>query len=150
MKVNPEIVEQNVKFALNEDVGSGDVTAGLIPATETIRAQIICRENMVLCGQQWVDAVFKTVDPDLKLEWLVADGMHASAGSTICIIEGIAAHILTAERTALNFLQTLSATSTRVYQFVTALKGSKTKIDESNLASRIVGRRPFAVRLSVF
>lgn len=128
MKVNPEIVEQNVKFALKEDIGSGDVTAGLILESEIISAQIICRENMVLCGQQWVDAVFKTVDPNLKLEWLVIDGMHATAGSTICIIKGIAAHILTAERTALNFLQTLSATSTRAYHFVTALKDSKTKL----------------------
>ncbi|HAZ7573971.1 carboxylating nicotinate-nucleotide diphosphorylase [Legionella sp. PATHC032] len=118
----------DVKHALQEDVGNGDVTAALLPQQLIVEAEIISREPMVVCGQPWVNEVFKQVDNTVEMEWRVSEGDFLSTPATLCIIHGIASSILTAERTALNFLQTLSATATQTYQYVQKLKGTKAKL----------------------
>tara|TARA_R110002110_G_scaffold91264_2_gene237571 strand:+ start:192602 stop:193456 length:855 start_codon:yes stop_codon:yes gene_type:complete len=107
------IVLANVRAALAEDIGSGDITAALIPGQETAAARIITREDGVLCGQAWVDAVFAELDPDVRVTWSAKDGASIFAGDTLFTLEGSARSLLTGERTALNFLQLLSGTASR-------------------------------------
>jgi nicotinate-nucleotide pyrophosphorylase (carboxylating) len=118
----------DVKRALAEDIGAGDVTAALLPENALVHATIISRESMLLCGQPWVDAVFSEVDPTIKIEWLVEEGAWLSTSATLCHLHGEARSILTAERTALNFLQTLSATATQTYHYLQQLKGLHTRL----------------------
>ncbi|HBD7141808.1 TPA: carboxylating nicotinate-nucleotide diphosphorylase [Legionella pneumophila] len=118
----------DVKLALQEDVGNGDVTAALLPQQLIVEAEIISREPMLVCGQPWVNEVFKQVDNTVEMEWRVSEGDFLSTPATLCIIHGTASSILTAERTALNFLQTLSATATQTYHYVQKLKGTKAKL----------------------
>lgn len=118
----------DVKHALQEDVGNGDVTADLLPQRLIVEAEILSREPMLVCGQPWVNEVFKQVDNTVEIEWQVSEGDWLNAPATLCIIHGTASSILTAERTALNFLQTLSATATQTYHYVQKLKGTKTKL----------------------
>ena len=101
-----------VKPFLEEDMGSGDITAAIIPETMTAEAEVMTREDMVLCGQAWFDAVFKYLDADVTINWLAAEGDTVSKGATLCKLSGSARGLLTGERTALNLLQTLSATAT--------------------------------------
>lgn len=119
---------EDVIRALKEDIGSGDVTANLIPENLMVEAKIISREKMLVCGIDWVNAVFKEVDKNISLKWLVEDGSWQEKPLTLCKITGFAKNILTAERTALNFLQTLSGTATNTYLFLQQLKGSKTRL----------------------
>tara|TARA_Y100000588_G_C13979234_1_gene806412 strand:- start:56 stop:892 length:837 start_codon:yes stop_codon:yes gene_type:complete len=128
MTPNSEVVSQNVAFALQEDIGTGDVTVLLIPETRTLKAEIISREDMVLCGRPWADKVFNLIDKTLSVNWLYNDGMLIAKNNVLCRIEGSARSILTAERTALNFLQTLSATSTKVHHFSKVLNGTNTRL----------------------
>jgi nicotinate-nucleotide pyrophosphorylase (carboxylating) len=121
-------IETQVSAALNEDIGSGDLTAALIPAERQGRATVITREAMVICGQPWVDAVFRHIDPKVRMDWRLQEGMLAKAGQTLFSIEGPARALLTGERTALNFLQTLSATATLTRRYVDAIKGTKAVI----------------------
>lgn len=121
-------ISSNVKSALAEDVGAGDLTASLIPADALADAEIICREAAVLCGQQWLDEVFKQLDSGVKVEWYIGDGEAIEAGQRVCRLHGSARSILTGERTALNFLQTLSATATRARLFVDAVAGTDARI----------------------
>ncbi len=121
-------VIENVSAALNEDLGSGDKTAALLPESTTASATIICREPMTLAGQPWVDEVYKQLDPGIEIEWLANDGDHLQADSEICILLGPARSLLSGERTALNFLQTLSATATTTARYVNAVAGHKAKI----------------------
>lgn len=121
-------VETDVKRALGEDVGEGDVTAALLAPELVIEAEIISREPMVLCGQPWVNEVFKQVDAQIKLDWHVAEATWLESPTTLCTIRGCAKNVLTAERTALNFLQTLSATATQTQQFVKKIEGSQARI----------------------
>ena len=123
-----EIINTQTTAALQEDIGSGDLTAALIPAERRGRAMVITRESMVLCGQPWVDAVFRHVDPKVRMDWRLQEGMLAKAGQTLFSIEGPARALLTGERTALNFLQTLSATATQTRRYVDAIKGTKALI----------------------
>lgn len=118
----------DVKHALQEDVGNGDVTADLLPQRLIVEAEILSREPMLVCGQPWVNEVFKQVDNTVEIEWQVSEGDWLNAPATLCIIHGTASSILTAERTALNFLQTLSATATQTYHYVQKLKGTRTKL----------------------
>ena len=126
------VVLQNVETAIAEDVGSnlvaGDLTAQLIPATELAKAKIISRESAVLCGKPWVEQCFRLLAPNSSLRWLVNEGAQVLANDTLCEITGNAREILTAERTALNFLQTLSATATITRQYVDAIAGTSTRI----------------------
>lgn len=110
-KLIQENLSQDIARALSEDVGTGDITAQLIPANQSARARVITREAAVICGQRWVDEVFRQVDPSCHLEWLLKDGDKAEPNAVIFRAEGSARSLLTAERCALNFLQTLSGTA---------------------------------------
>jgi len=120
----PKDLESQVAAALREDIGSGDVTARLVPATQQVRGRVITRENAVLCGRPWVDETFRSLDPGIRLTWRAADGERILADRVIFEIEGPAPAILTGERTALNFLQLLSATATAARRFVDAIAGT--------------------------
>lgn len=121
-------VKADVTRALQEDVGTGDVTAALLPEHLMVEAAIISREPMVVCGKAWVDEVFSQVDSQNQINWQVAEGDWLDKPFTLCSIYGPARSVLTAERTALNFLQTLSATATQTYHYVERLKGTKTRL----------------------
>ena len=121
-------IETQVSAALTEDIGSGDLTAALIPAARQGRATVITRQAMVICGQPWVDAVFRHIDSKVRMDWRLQEGMLAKADQTLFSIEGSARALLTGERTALNFLQTLSATATLTRRYVDAVKGTKAVI----------------------
>lgn len=121
-------VEKSVAAALAEDVGSGDLTAGLIAADAQARAKVISREEAVICGRPWFDAVFRKLDPACNVTWLRAEGELVEPGSTLCEIKGPARALLTGERTALNFLQLLSATATATHRYVEAVSGTKAQI----------------------
>jgi len=116
-----------VRMALDEDVGAGDATASLILGRPA-RARLICREPAVLCGRPWFDAVYGALDPQVRVHWQAGDGASLAAGQTVCEIEGPAPIILTGERTALNFLQTLSGTATLTRRYVEAVAGSRARI----------------------
>src|SRR4051794_1248856 len=103
----------DVRHALQEDVGDGDVSAALLPKQLIVTAEIISREPMLVCGRPWVETVFAEINSAIELNWLVNEGDWLAKPATLCRIKGFAAAILTAERTALNFLQTLSATATQ-------------------------------------
>lgn len=121
------LIEDSVRIAIAEDVGTGDVTAALCP-NETITARVICREQAILCGQDWFNETFRQIDAETIINWPCKDGQKISPDQEICTIEGNARSILTAERTALNFLQTLSGTATATHTYTRALNNSATKI----------------------
>lgn len=126
--VTPHAVAQQVAAALAEDIGEGDLTAALVPAAAVVRGRVIVREPAVLCGRPWVDAVFEQLDPTIRLHWIADEGERIRPDQTICEFEGRARAILTGERTALNFLQTLSATATQVARYVDAVAGTRALI----------------------
>jgi nicotinate-nucleotide pyrophosphorylase (carboxylating) len=117
-----------VEASLKEDVGSGDISAALLKPAMLAKASIISRENAVICGKAWVDEVFKQVDSNVHLDWNVTDGDHVPAGHHLVTIIGCARSILTAERCALNWLQTLSGTATITAQYVEKLQGLNVKL----------------------
>lgn len=123
-----DTVARNVQAAIDEDVGSGDLTAQLIPEAQSAKARIISRENAVLCGIAWVQQCFKLLAPNSTIDWLVNEGETLKPNVSLCEIKGNAREILTAERTALNFLQTLSATATITRQYVEAISGTSARI----------------------
>ena len=114
--------------ALAEDVGSGDLTAGLIDAARGARAQVLARESAVVCGTAWVQATLHQLDPQATLVWHVRDGERCAANQVVLEITGRAQSLLTAERTALNFLQLLSAVATKTAIYVDAVRGTQAKI----------------------
>ncbi|MEX1199589.1 MAG: carboxylating nicotinate-nucleotide diphosphorylase [Methylophaga sp.] len=118
-----EFIQSQVKLALLEDIGQQDLTADLIPADTQANARLICREDGVLCGSDWFNAVFQQLDPAIQIHWQKQDGEQLNADDVICEISGAARHILTAERTALNFLQTLSATASLTKLYADQLNG---------------------------
>lgn len=122
------LVHEQVKSALAEDIGTGDLTANLVPAGQTATASIIAREQAVICGIDWVNSCFQQVDPATKLEWQVAEGDSVSANQLLCKVSGLARSLLTAERCALNFLQTLSATATETRKYVDAIADTHSQI----------------------
>jgi nicotinate-nucleotide pyrophosphorylase (carboxylating) len=124
----PKDLPAQVAAALREDVGDGDVTALLVPAAQQVRGRVITREDAVLCGRPWVDETFRSLDPGIRLAWRAADGERILADRVIFEIEGPAPAILTGERTALNFLQLLSATATAARRFVDAVAGTGSMI----------------------
>ncbi len=116
-------VHRDVTLALLEDVGEGDITAALLPETLEVQATIVSREPMLLCGQAWSDGVFKTADPSIKIDWYVTESSYLDEPQRLCTLKGKARAILTAERAALNFLQTLSGTATTTRRYATRLQG---------------------------
>ncbi len=121
-------ISQQVSQALIEDLGAGDLTAGLLDAESRMRATIVCRETAVLCGVDWVTEVFRQLDPDLNLRWDAKDGERIEAGQSVCRLEGRARSLLSGERTALNYLQTLSGTATLARRYADAVAGISVRI----------------------
>ena len=121
-------IQRNVTNSLDEDIYTGDLSAQLLPATLISTAQIITRQQGVLCGTQWFDACFRMQDPECAINWLARDGDRISAGQTLCEVQGRTRALLSAERSALNLLQTLSGTATRTRLYVDAVAGINVKI----------------------
>ena len=122
-----DVVEADVARALAEDVGSGDATAMLLPDREDI-AYLLCKEPAVVCGRPWFDACHRALDPDVAIEWRVAEGDRVEAGTVLATLAGHARALVTGERTALNFMQTLSGTATITAAYVDAVRGTGTRI----------------------
>lgn len=120
----PQDLGEQVRRALAEDVGSGDLTAALVPATQQAHASVITREAAVLCGQPWFDEVFRQLDVSIAIDWHAREGADVAAGAVLCELHGPARPLLTGERTALNFLQLLSGTATRTRAYVSAARGT--------------------------
>ncbi|WP_127470941.1 carboxylating nicotinate-nucleotide diphosphorylase [Thiomicrorhabdus aquaedulcis] len=117
-----------VASALQEDVGAGDLTAQLIASNTQANAKIVCREAAIICGRPWFEEVFRQIDASIQIDWHITEGQAVAANQLICTLQGSARAILTAERTALNFLQTLSATATVTAQYVAQLKNTHTQL----------------------
>ena len=123
--VPAEAVRDDVRRALREDVGTGDVSAGLLPADAHATAVVVAREECVLCGRNWFEEVFRACDERIAIRWQVAEGGKTTAGETVCELEGPVRGLLSGERSALNFLQLLSAVATQVRAMVKGLEGSR-------------------------
>jgi nicotinate-nucleotide pyrophosphorylase (carboxylating) len=119
-----ELVRDDVRRALAEDVGPGDLTASLIPGERRVHARVVAREPAVLAGQAWFDAAFRELDPHVRIAWHAADGERVAADAVLCELAGNARAIVSGERTALNFLQTLSGTATATARYVAAVAGT--------------------------
>lgn len=125
MSVSQSTIEETVHIALREDIGDGDITAELIPVDAVSLANVISREDCVFCGMDWFEEVFRQIDDQVFIEWHAQDGDNLSAGDTICSLSGPSRSLLTGERTALNFAQTLSATATRAASYAKAVAGTE-------------------------
>jgi nicotinate-nucleotide pyrophosphorylase (carboxylating) len=122
------LTPDQITLFLEEDIGGGDITAAIIPESVNAEAEVVTREPMVLCGRDWFDAVFKKLGPDVSIEWLIKEGQAVSPNTTLCKLNGPARALLTGERTALNLLQTLSATATVARQYADAVAGTGCKV----------------------
>lgn len=143
----PDNIADIVEKALAEDVGSGDLTAQLVPAERQARAQVISRESAVLCGQAWFDETFRQLDSSCRIRWQAEDGQQIAQNQVLCTIEGPARPVLTAERTALNFLQTLSGTASLVRRYVDKVRGTNTQIlDTRKTIPGLRAAQKYAVR----
>lgn len=125
------IIAANVAAALAEDIGENDWTAQLIPAGKLGVARVIARQSAVICGKPWFDEVFHQVDPDARIDWKIAEGDRVEAGTLLCEISGQARSLLTAERSALNFLQMLSAVASETRCYVDAVAGTGARIHDT-------------------
>ena len=123
-----ELARTDATRALSEDVGSSDLTAALVPPSQRARARVLGREQAVLCGTPWAEAVVRLVDPELRITWRRAEGERCEANEVFLELEGAARSLLTAERTMLNFLQLLSAVATQTARHVQAVQGTSTRI----------------------
>lgn len=126
--VSDENLYAQVKLALKEDIHTGDVTASLIDVDNEVTADLFSREHAILCGQDWVKETFKQLDQDIKISWQANDGDEIRPDQIVCTFTGTAQTILTAERTAINFLQTLSGTATDTQKYVNAIQGTEANI----------------------
>ena len=129
--MNPELtheIRRNVEAALAEDVGHGDWTARLLAEDQQAEAAIVCRVEAVVCGQPWAERTLLSLDPGMRIEWRAREGEAVDAGTEICRLRGRTRALLTGERTALNFLQLLSAVATATRRYVDAVKGTRAKI----------------------
>jgi nicotinate-nucleotide pyrophosphorylase (carboxylating) len=124
----PADLGAQVDAALREDIGSGDVTAALVPAGQRVRGNVVTREEAVLCGRAWAEETFRRLDPQVRLSWHAADGERLGLNQVIFEIAGPARAVLTGERTALNFLQLLSGTATATRRLVDAVAGTSCRI----------------------
>ena len=149
--MTPELeraIADNVTAALEEDLGSGDLTAALIDADTVVGATIVARESIVVAGQPWVDEVFSRIDPEIVVDWYIGDGGTADADDVVCKLVGDARHLLSGERTALNFLQTLSATATAAAEWVGAVRGTRaTILDTRKTIPGLRQAQKYAVRI---
>ena len=125
---SPEHIRADVERAFAEDIGGGDATADLLPAKAHASATLTCRENAVIAGTDWFNACFRQLDPDIQIDWSVRDGDRTSADSVICRLRGLARPMVSAERSALNFLQLLSGTATRTAAYVAAVAGTGVRV----------------------
>ena len=142
----PADLPQQVAGALAEDIGTGDLTAALIPADRTGRASVITRESAIACGVPYVEAAFAQVDARARIKWHIAEGDSIAAGQLLFEVEGSARSLLTTERTALNFLQRLSGIATRARRFVAAAGGRITILDTRKTTPTLRGLEKYAVR----
>ena len=126
--VNTKDIAANVRAALAEDIGTGDITAQLISVDTQATARVICREPGIVCGRAWVNEVFTQIDPDIEVDWLVDDGQRLSPNNTLFTAQGSARSLLTAERSALNFLQLLSGTATACQRLADMVSGTGVKL----------------------
>lgn len=124
----PADLPEQVAAALREDIGSGDVTALLVPEDQRVKGRVVTRDNAVLCGRPWAEETFRRLDPGISLSWRAADGERVAAGAVLFEVAGRARPILTGERTAINFLQLLSATATQASRFAAAVAGTGCKV----------------------
>ena len=124
----PNDIQTTVARVLDEDIGTGDVTAGLIPAAKQASATVICREAAILCGTAWFNEVFRQLDPAVHIIWQHQDGERVTANAVLCTLQGSARSILSGERAALNFLQTLSATATATRRYVDLVAHTQCRI----------------------
>jgi nicotinate-nucleotide pyrophosphorylase (carboxylating) len=124
----PQVIEAQVRAALDEDVGSGDLTAALLPEAQRARVQVVTREAGVLCGRAWFDTAFRLLDPGVRSQWEAADGERIAAGRRLCTLAGGSRGLLTAERTALNYLQTLSGTASQARRYADAVAGLPVRV----------------------
>jgi nicotinate-nucleotide pyrophosphorylase (carboxylating) len=122
-----QVIQSDVTRALAEDIGSGDVTAALLP-DRADSAYLLCKEDAVVCGRPWFDACHHALDPDVRIDWLVAEGERVTAGTVLATLQGHACALVSAERTSLNFMQTLSGTATTTAAYVDAVRGTGTRI----------------------
>ena len=123
-----ELVLADVERAFAEDIGSGDATAQLLPADANAKATLTCREDAVIAGTAWFDACFRHLDPSVRIDWQASDGTRVAPGSVICRLEGKARALVSAERSALNFLQLLSGTATATATYVQAVAGTRVRV----------------------
>lgn len=121
-------IESDVKRALAEDIGGGDITAALLPADGHAQATVISREEAVICGTAWFDEVYRQLDPGIHVSWSVRDGDAVEANQLLCSLDGNARNLVSGERTALNFLQTLSGTATAARRYADAVTGTPARI----------------------
>ncbi len=143
----PPTVAEDVRRALAEDVGPGDLTAALVPAGRRARAVLLAREAGVLAGAPWLEETFRQAAPGTRVDWLVAEGAAFAAGAVLARIEGPARGMLTAERTALNFLQLLSGTATLARRYVEAVAGTRARIlDTRKTVPGLRAAQKYAVR----
>jgi nicotinate-nucleotide pyrophosphorylase (carboxylating) len=143
----PADLPDQVAAALREDIGAGDVTAQLVPEDQRVHGRVVTREDAVLCGRPWADEIFRRLDAAIRLTWRTTDGDKVAAGAVIFEIEGHARPILTGERTALNFLQMLSATATQASRFAAAVAGTGcTVIDTRKTIPGLRTAQKYAVR----
>lgn len=143
----PADLESQVEAALREDIGSGDVTAALVPAAQQVRGSVVAREEAILCGSAWAAQTFRRLDPRVQLTWHVADGDRIAARQVVLTLAGPARPVLTGERTALNFLQLLSATATATRRFVDAVAGTGCRIlDTRKTLPGLRSAQKYAVR----
>lgn len=124
----PSELSDIVRLALQEDIGSGDLTAGLIPADTVANATVISRQEAVIAGIPWFNEVFKQIDPSVQITWQVSEGSQVVADQVLCQLQGTARSLLTGERSALNFLQLLSATATQTRRYADAVAGTQAQV----------------------
>jgi len=122
--LNAGLIQQHIQLALLEDVADGDKTAQLLAADSQSNVEVICREDMIACGSAWFDETFRQLDPAIQIDWMVQDGNFVTANSQLCHLSGASRALLTGERTALNYLQSLSATATVTHHYVKAVRGT--------------------------
>ncbi len=123
-----QIVEADIQQSFAEDIGTGDLTAQLIPENTQANAQVVSREQAYICGRPWFDQAFLQLDPGVKINWLIEEGQQVDANTTLCTVQGNARALLSAERTALNWLQSLSGTASLARQFAQAVAETNVKV----------------------
>ncbi len=141
-----ELIDADVARALAEDIGSGDVTAALLPDNDDI-AYLLCKQDAVVAGRPWFDATHRALDPQVQIHWRVLEGDHVKAGTVLATLAGRSRSLVSAERTSLNFLQTLSGTATTTARYVAAVAGTRARILDTR--KTLPGLRPaqkYAVR----